>query len=58
MAFSIIIHYPREGRSQQELEKKVADVHARTVIEKVRSMSCPTEQKARLIDAVKAYIQK
>lgn len=58
MAFSIIIHYPKEGGTQRELAKKVAGVHAQTVIEKVRSMPCPTEQKARLIDAVKAYIQK
>lgn len=42
---------------QQELAKKVAAVHAQTVIEKIKSMPCPIEQKAALIDAIKEVHQ-
>ena len=58
VSVSIIIHCPKDERARQELAQKVADVHVQTVIERVKSMSCPTEQKVQLIDAVKAYIQK
>jgi len=55
---SVIIHYPEDKKAQQDLARKVADVHAQTVIEKIRSMSYPTEQKIKLIDAIKSYIPK
>lgn len=55
---SIIVHYPKDKQAQQELAKKVADVHAQTVIEQIKSMAYPLAQKARLIDAVKSYIPK
>ncbi len=53
---SVIIHYPKDKEAQQELAKKVADVHAQTVIERLKAMSYPVDQKARLIDTVKSYI--
>ena len=55
---SIIVHYPEGEEAQKELEKKVADVHAQTVIEMVKAMSLPVEEKVRLIHAVKDYIPK
>ena len=56
-AFSIIMHYPKSIEMQQELAKKVAAVHAQTVIEKIKSMPCPIEQKEALIDAIKEVHQ-
>lgn len=56
MAFRVIVHYPKGKEAQQELAKRVADVHAQTVIEMVRSMTFPAEQKVQLIHAVKSYI--
>lgn len=47
------MHYPKSIEKQQELSRRVAAVHAQTVIEKIKSMSCPVEQKAALIDAIK-----
>mgnify|MGYP006991513384 CR=1 FL=1 len=58
MVFSVIIHYPKGEKAQQELAKKIADVHAQTVIELVKSMSSSTEQKVRLINEIKKYIPK
>ncbi|MCI8714234.1 hypothetical protein AALA82_19695 [Oscillospiraceae bacterium 50-16] len=58
MTFSIIIHYPEGQEAQKELAKKVADVHAQTVVEMVKAMPSPVEQKIRLINAIKNYIPK
>ena len=53
----VIMHYPTTPEKQEELSKKVAAVHAQTVIEKIKSMPCPIEQKAALIDAIKEVHQ-
>lgn len=50
--FRLIMHYPKTVEMQRELAKKVVAVHAQTVIERIKSMSCSTEQKLALIDAV------
>ena len=42
---------------QRELSKRVAVVHAQAIMQKVKSLSCPLEQKAALLDAVKRYIE-
>lgn len=47
------MHFPKNIEMQRELSKRVAVVHAQTVIEKIKSMSCPVEQKAKLIDTIK-----
>lgn len=48
----ILVHYPETEEMQLELAKRVAVVHAQTVVEKLGTLSCPAEQKARLIDAI------
>jgi len=52
-AVGIIIHHPQAPEAQNELAKRVAQVHAQTVVERIKSISCPAEQKAELINAVK-----
>ena len=49
----IIIYHPETPEAQKELAKRVAQVHAQTVVERIKSLSCPTEQKAELINAIK-----
>lgn len=39
---------------QRELAKQIALVHAQTVMEKIRMLSCPLAQKLQLIDVVMA----
>lgn len=56
MIFSVIIHYPEGEKGKKELAKKIADVHAQTVVEMIKAMSLPVEQKVRLISAIKNYI--
>ena len=46
------MHYPAGPEMQAALSEQVAAVHAQTVIENIKSMSCPVEQKAELIEAI------
>ena len=55
---SIIMHYPASEEMQRELAKKVAAVHAQTVVEMLQSMSCPVEQKAAMIEAIREIHKK
>ena len=57
-AVGIIVHHPETPEAQKELAKRVAQVHAQTVVERIKSISCPIEQKAELIDAVKRIYKK
>lgn len=43
---------------QRELARRVAIVHAQTIMQKVKSLSCPLEQKLALLDAVVEGIEK
>lgn len=50
--FRVIMHYPESEEMKRELAKRVAAVHAQTVMEKLSTLSCPVEQKAQLLDAI------
>lgn len=52
-ALGIIMHHPKAPENQKELARRVAQVHAQTVVERIKFISCPVEQKTELIDAVK-----
>ena len=47
-----IVHYPETEEMQRELAKRLAIVHAQTVMEKLATLSCPLDQKLQLIDAI------
>ncbi len=51
----IIVHFPQDSA---ELAKRVSAVHAQAIVGRVKSLTCPPEQKAALLDAVKEYVQK
>ena len=48
----IIVHHPVKKEAQRELENQVARVHADFVLSKVKSLSCPSDQKLALIDSI------
>ncbi len=54
---NIIVHYPTDKEKQRELAKRAAIVHAQSIVQKVKSLSCPLEQKIALLDAVIQYIK-
>lgn len=53
---NIIIHYPETEEAKQELARRVAVVHAQAIMQKVKSLQCPLEQKMDLLDAVKEIV--
>ena len=49
---NVIVHYPKTEAGKEELAKRVADVHATAVIQRLKRLNCPTHQKQALLDAV------
>ncbi len=54
----VIVHLPKSKESQQELEKRVATIHAQAVLDSVRRQECPLEQKLELIRAVQNRLKE
>ena len=48
----VIVYYPKTETGKQELAKRVADVHAASVIQRLKALNCPTRQKQELLEAV------
>ena len=48
----LIVHYPKTAEGQEELAKRISDVHAAAVTQRIKSLNCPTSQKLELLDAV------
>ncbi|WP_156136360.1 hypothetical protein [Candidatus Soleaferrea massiliensis] len=49
---NIIVHYPTTEQALAELQKRVAMVHAEAVGSYIEKLTCPKEQKIKLIEAV------
>jgi hypothetical protein len=49
---NVIVHHPETKEGQDTLAKRVADVHASAVTQKIKLLNCPTAQKLELLDAV------
>ena len=49
---NLIVHYPKTMAGREELAKRVADVHASAVIQRINVLNCPTKQKLELLDAI------
>ena len=49
---NVIVYYPKTEEGQIELAKRVSDVHADAVTQRIKSLNCPTSQKQELLDAV------
>lgn len=48
----VIVHYPKTEAGKEELARRVSDVHATAVNQRLKSLNCPTSQKLELLDAV------
>ena len=49
---NVIVYYPKTEEGKEELARRVADVHAASVNQRLKSLNCPTSQKLALLDAV------
>ena len=49
---NVIVYYPKSEEGKEERARRVADVHAAAVNQRLKSLNCPTSQKLALLDAV------
>lgn len=49
---NVIVYYPKTEEGKEELARRVSDVHAAAVNQRLKSLNCPTQQKQELLDAV------
>ena len=49
---NLIVYYPKTEAGKEELARRVSDVHAAAVTQRIKSLNCPTTQKLELLDAV------
>jgi hypothetical protein len=49
---NFIMYYPKTPEGQEELAKRVSDVHASSVMQQIKALNCPQSQKSQLLDAV------
>lgn len=54
----MIVHYPKSEADRQEIQKRLARIHAQFVLRYVEKLNCPLEQKRQLIDAVANTIRE
>lgn len=54
----LIVYYPKTEAGKEELAKRVSDVHAAAVTQRLKSLNCPTQQKLDLLDAVIKTVRK
>jgi len=55
---NLIMYYPKTEEGQEELARRVSDVHAASVNQRLKSLNCPTNQKLELLDAVIKTVKK
>lgn len=49
---TVITHYPTTEEGRREFSKRAASVHAGWVNQTLKKLTCPSEQKLKLLDAV------
>ena len=49
---NVIMHFPSTEDGKEELARRVSDVHAAAVIQRIKELNCPTQQKLDLLDAI------
>lgn len=49
---NLIVYYPKTEEGKEELARRISDVHAAAVNQRLKSLNCPTNQKLDLLEAV------
>ena len=57
-AVNVKFYFPKTQEGQEELARRVSEVHADAVIRRIKELNCPTSQKLELLDAVIATANK
>lgn len=48
----VFIHYPEAEKDKQVLRQKVSEVHSKAVMEYISKLTCPLEQKLKLVQSI------
>jgi hypothetical protein len=48
----VIVHYPQTEEGKAELRRRVSEAHATFVIDTIKRLDCPLQQKQELLQAV------
>ena len=51
-AINLIVYRPTTDDGKLDLAKRVSDVHATIVIQRLRSLDCPADRKVQLLDTI------
>ena len=55
---NVIVYHPQTAAGKEELAKRVADVYAASVMQRLKALNCPTRQKQALLEAVIDTVKK
>ncbi len=53
----LFVHYPESEENKHVLRQKVSEVQAQAVIKYISKLTCPLEQKQKLVQAIQDYIR-
>ena len=53
----LFVHYPESEENKHVLRQKVSEVQAQAVIKYISKLTCPLEQKRKLVQAIQDYIR-
>ena len=53
----LFVHYPEAEENKHVLRQKVSEVQAQAVIKYISKLTCPLEQKQKLVQAIQDYIR-
>lgn len=53
----VIVHYPELESDKQALQQKVSEVQAEAVIKYISKLTCPIEQKMKLVQSIQDTIR-
>ena len=48
----VFVHYPEAEKDKQALRQKVSEVQAEAVTKYISNLTCPLEQKRKLVQAI------
>lgn len=49
---TVVMNFPKTAQGMKELENRVAAAHAMAAKNYIKNLSCPAEQKVKLINAI------
>ena len=54
----VVVYHPKTEEGIEALARRVADVHASSVIQRLKALHCPAQQKEELLDAIIHTVSK